>query len=146
MGAPAALDVRRRGHVGGPVDCRRYWNCKARRHDGQQSTGGVCLHLHLFLCVLVGAVCLGGDWYVYCCSPSEVLFVLSSFPSEPKAHAALNHKLAETVIPFLCTTGEIFPLKARAKGLSMTTASNWLLNWAIAYATPYIVNNGPGDA
>jgi len=43
-------------------------------------------------------------------------------------------------------TGEIFPLKARAKCLSMTTASNWLLNWAIAYATPYLVNKGPGDA
>ena len=28
-------------------------------------------------------------------------------------------------------TGEIFPLKVRAKSLSMTTASNWLLNWAI---------------
>lgn len=38
-------------------------------------------------------------------------------------------------------TGEIFPLKVRAKCLSMTTASNWLLNWAIAYATPYLVNN-----
>lgn len=43
-------------------------------------------------------------------------------------------------------TGEIFPLKARAKGLSITTASNWLLNWAIAYATPYMVNDGPGNA
>lgn len=30
-------------------------------------------------------------------------------------------------------TGELFPLKVRAKCLSMTTASNWLLNWAIAY-------------
>jgi sugar porter (SP) family MFS transporter len=28
-------------------------------------------------------------------------------------------------------TGEIFPLKVRAKSLSMTTASNWLLNFAI---------------
>jgi len=37
-------------------------------------------------------------------------------------------------------TGELFPLKARAKCLSMTTASNWLLNWAIAYSTPYMVN------
>lgn len=36
-------------------------------------------------------------------------------------------------------TGEIFPLKIRAKGLSLTTASNWLLNWAIGYATPYMV-------
>ncbi|KAF2151979.1 general substrate transporter [Myriangium duriaei CBS 260.36] len=43
-------------------------------------------------------------------------------------------------------TGEIFPLKVRAKSLAMTTASNWLLNWAIAYATPYMVDDGPGDA
>lgn len=43
-------------------------------------------------------------------------------------------------------TGEIFPLKARAKCLSMTTATNWLLNWAIAYATPYLVNPGAGNA
>lgn len=43
-------------------------------------------------------------------------------------------------------TGEIFPLKARAKGLSMTTSSNWLLNWAIAYSTPYLVNPGKGNA
>ena len=37
-------------------------------------------------------------------------------------------------------TGEIFPLKVRAKALSMTTATNWLLNWAIAFSTPYIVD------
>ncbi|KAK5131418.1 hypothetical protein LTR08_000954 [Meristemomyces frigidus] len=43
-------------------------------------------------------------------------------------------------------TGEIFPLKVRAKSLSMTTASNWLLNWAIAYSTPYLVDSGPGNA
>ncbi|EHK97861.1 MFS general substrate transporter [Glarea lozoyensis ATCC 20868] len=43
-------------------------------------------------------------------------------------------------------TGEIFPLKVRAKCLSMTTATNWLLNFAIAYATPYLVNFGPGNA
>ncbi|KAK6518233.1 High-affinity glucose transporter rgt2 [Arthrobotrys conoides] len=43
-------------------------------------------------------------------------------------------------------SGEIFPLKARAKGLSITTAANWLLNWAIGYATPYMVDSGPGNA
>ncbi|KAF2423324.1 general substrate transporter [Tothia fuscella] len=37
-------------------------------------------------------------------------------------------------------TGELFPLKARAKCLSFTTASNWLLNFAIAYATPYMTD------
>ncbi|KAI9784782.1 MAG: Plasma membrane low glucose sensor [Geoglossum umbratile] len=43
-------------------------------------------------------------------------------------------------------TGELFPLKVRAKSLSMTTATNWLLNWAIAFSTPYLVNSGPGNA
>ncbi|KAK4987460.1 Plasma membrane low glucose sensor [Elasticomyces elasticus] len=43
-------------------------------------------------------------------------------------------------------TGELFPLKVRAKCLSMTTATNWLLNFAIAYSTPYMVNEGPGYA
>lgn len=43
-------------------------------------------------------------------------------------------------------TGEIFPLKIRAKSLSMTTATNWLLNWAIGYSTPYLVNYGDGYA
>lgn len=37
-------------------------------------------------------------------------------------------------------TGELFPLKVRAKALSMTTATNWLLNFAIAYSTPYMVD------
>lgn len=43
-------------------------------------------------------------------------------------------------------TGEIFPLKVRAKCLSMTTATNWLLNFAIGFATPYMVDSGPGNA
>ena len=43
-------------------------------------------------------------------------------------------------------TGEIFPLKVRAKSLSITTATNWLFNWAIAYSTPYLVDYGPGNA
>lgn len=37
-------------------------------------------------------------------------------------------------------TGELFLLKVRAKALSMTTATNWLLNFAIAYSTPYLVD------
>ena len=42
--------------------------------------------------------------------------------------------------------GEIFPLRTRAKSVAMSTASNWLWNWAIAYATPYMVNSGKGNA
>jgi SP family sugar:H+ symporter-like MFS transporter len=43
-------------------------------------------------------------------------------------------------------TGEIFPLAVRAKAMSMATASNWLWNFGIGYATPYLVNSGPGNA
>ncbi len=43
-------------------------------------------------------------------------------------------------------TSEIYPLKVRAKSMSISTASNWLLNFAIAYGTPYMVNSGPGYA
>lgn len=28
----------------------------------------------------------------------------------------------------------------------MTTATNWIINWALGYATPYMVNYGPGNA
>ena len=43
-------------------------------------------------------------------------------------------------------TSEIYPLKIRAKSMSISTASNWLLNFAIAYGTPYLVNDGRGYA
>ncbi|KAI0764304.1 hypothetical protein BD413DRAFT_494792 [Trametes elegans] len=62
-------------------------------------------------------------------------------------------------------TNEITPLKVRAKSTSLSTASNWwvvssrfscrvprstygsgdrLWNWALAFATPYLVNSAPG--
>lgn len=37
-------------------------------------------------------------------------------------------------------TGEIFPLGIRAKSMSLAVASNWLWNFGIGYATPYLVN------
>jgi len=43
-------------------------------------------------------------------------------------------------------TGEIFPLNIRAKAMSLSVASNWLWNFAISYATPYLVNKQPGSA
>lgn len=41
--------------------------------------------------------------------------------------------------------GEIFSLKVRAKSMSISTASNWLINWALAYSIPYMVDSGPGN-
>nr|AAA99806.1 RCO3 [Neurospora crassa] len=38
-------------------------------------------------------------------------------------------------------TSEIYPLKVRAKSMSITTASNWFLNFGIAYGTPYMQTN-----
>lgn len=42
--------------------------------------------------------------------------------------------------------GEIFPLKVRAKSMGLSTASNWIWNFAIGYATPYLVDSGKGNA
>ncbi|ORY87126.1 MFS monosaccharide transporter [Protomyces lactucae-debilis] len=42
--------------------------------------------------------------------------------------------------------GEIFPLTIRAKGMALSAASNWLWNFGIGYATPYMVDSGPGNA
>lgn len=42
-------------------------------------------------------------------------------------------------------TGEIYPLTVRAKSIALATSSNWLFNFAIAFATPYLVDSGPGN-
>jgi len=43
-------------------------------------------------------------------------------------------------------TGELYSLKYRANGIAISTAANWLLNFAIGYATPYLVDDNPGSA
>ena len=41
--------------------------------------------------------------------------------------------------------GEIFPLPMRAKGVALSTASNWLWNCIIAVITPYMVDGDKGN-
>jgi hypothetical protein len=41
--------------------------------------------------------------------------------------------------------GEIFPLPIRARGVGLATASNWLVNFAIAFSTPYVVDEQYGN-
>jgi SP family sugar:H+ symporter-like MFS transporter len=43
-------------------------------------------------------------------------------------------------------TSEIYPYEIRAMGMSLSTATQWLFNFAIGYATPYLVDSGPGNA
>lgn len=42
--------------------------------------------------------------------------------------------------------GETFPLPIRARGVAISTASNWFFNCLIAVVTPYLVGNAPGSA
>ncbi|KAH9881040.1 hypothetical protein J1614_001533 [Plenodomus biglobosus] len=41
--------------------------------------------------------------------------------------------------------GEIFPLPIRAKGVALSTASNWLWNFVIGYITPYMLDEDKGN-
>ncbi|KAL7418068.1 monosaccharide importer [Mrakia frigida] len=72
------------------------------------------------------------------------------------ATGAINLPAQRVLIAFVClyiaafastwgpiawvVTGEIFPLAIRGKAMSMSTASNWLWNFGIGYATPYLVD------
>ncbi|KAK9371406.1 general substrate transporter [Lipomyces kononenkoae] len=42
--------------------------------------------------------------------------------------------------------GESFSLRTRSKSVAICAASNWLWNFGIGFATPYMVDSGPGNA
>jgi SP family sugar:H+ symporter-like MFS transporter len=66
-----------------------------------------------------------------------------------------NHTAQSVAVAFVCiyigffastwgpvawvVTGEIFPLKIRAKAMSLSVASNWLWNFGIAYCSMFFV-------
>ncbi|KAI0262986.1 general substrate transporter [Russula aff. rugulosa BPL654] len=85
-------------------------------------------------------------------------FIIAIIGSSTKSS---NQSAQSTLVAFVCfyiaffastwgpitwvITGEIFPLQIRAKAMSLSVASNWLWNWAIAYSTPYLVDSGRGN-
>lgn len=75
--------------------------------------------------------------------------------------AASSHAAKQVLVAFSCifiaffaatwgpcawvVIGELFTLRTRAKSVALCAASNWLWNWAIAYATPYMVDKDKGN-
>jgi SP family sugar:H+ symporter-like MFS transporter len=78
----------------------------------------------------------------------------TALPNDSVANKATVAFLCFYIFFFACSwgpvvwvvPGEIFTLRVRAKSLSMSTASNWIVNWGLAYAIPYMIDSGPGDA
>ncbi|UJR07353.1 hypothetical protein I4U23_011639 [Adineta vaga] len=72
-----------------------------------------------------------------------------------------NQAAQKTLIAFVCVyiaffastwgpaawvvTGELYPIAVRAKCMSLSSASNWLFNFALGYATPYMVDEDKGN-
>ncbi|CAF4057848.1 unnamed protein product [Adineta steineri] len=72
-----------------------------------------------------------------------------------------NDTAQKTLIAFVCiyiaffastwgpaawvVTGELYPVSIRAKCMSLSSASNWLFNFALGYATPYMVDPDKGN-
>lgn len=97
---------------------------------------------------------IGGAAWMFVCE--LIVAVVGTAVSED------NHSAQKSLVAFVCiyvagfastwgpaawvVCGEIFPLAIRAKALSLCTASNWLWNFGIGYATPYLVDEGPGNA
>lgn len=51
----------------------------------------------------------------------------------------MHHVTHACMIPFI-DPAEIFPLRARAKGMSLAVSSNWLCNFAVGQWTPELLD------
>lgn len=88
-----------------------------------------------------------------------IVGIIGSTAGKPEKH---NHSAVSAMIAFICLNisvfamtwgpaawvivGEIFPLPIRARGVGLSTSSNWFWNCIIAVVTPYLVGTGHGDA
>ena len=90
------------------------------------------------------------------CLSEFIVAIVGVTVGHPAADQSVNVVAQRVLIAFTCfyiaffatswgpviwvLTGEIFPLAIRAKGMSLAVASNWLWNFGIGYATPYLVD------
>ncbi|KAF5320855.1 hypothetical protein D9619_000115 [Psilocybe cf. subviscida] len=90
------------------------------------------------------------------CICEFIVAIVGVTAGDIQADGSVNLAAQRVLIAFVCiyiaffalswgpvvwvVTAEIFPLSIRGKGMSLAVASNWLWNFAIGYATPYLVN------
>jgi len=91
-----------------------------------------------FLCLVGGLQGRYGEWGSINNSP---VWVISNQPAVTKAIIVSSYlcvcSFAVTIGPVSWTyPAEIFPMKVRAKAVSLATATNWLFNFALAFAVP----------
>jgi MFS family permease len=75
-------------------------------------------------------------------------------PADPNATRAMIAFICLNIAVFATTwgpcawivIGEIFPLTIRARGVGLSTASNWFWNCVIGIMTPYLVANRDDSA
>ncbi|PWN17835.1 putative monosaccharide transporter [Microstroma glucosiphilum] len=116
----------------------------------------VCTIPSFFLMERLGRrwMLVGGAFYMAVCELLVAALGTAYGNDNPMASKAMIAFVCIYISGFAATwgpgawvvCGEIFPLSIRAKALSLCTASNWLWNFGIGYATPYLVNVGPGEA
>ncbi|PQE20052.1 Major facilitator superfamily domain general substrate transporter protein [Rutstroemia sp. NJR-2017a BVV2] len=88
--------------------------------------GGICMSICEFIIAIVGTLLSSSH------TAQIILFVFVCI------HIAF---FASTWGPVgWAVSGEIFPLSIRGRGIALSTASNWLWNFVIAFVTPYLVD------
>ncbi|CAD6445925.1 4839dbb4-6a0e-4598-92c5-2b747ae35c59 [Sclerotinia trifoliorum] len=87
--------------------------------------GAICMAVCEFIIAIVGSVLSenkAAQWVLFAFVCVHIFFFASTWG--PTGWAV---------------SGEMFPLALRGRGIALSTASNWLWNFVIAFVTPYLV-------
>ncbi|KAF8136968.1 general substrate transporter [Boletus edulis] len=96
-----------------------------------------------FLCLVGGLQGGYGEWGTV---NGSAVWVITNNPAVTKAIIVCSYlcvcSFAITIGPVSWTfPAEIFPMRVRAKAVSLATATNWLFNFALAWAVPSSLSN-----